>query len=281
MNLAQIDPVALSIGSLQLRWYGLMYLAGFGLGWLLGRWRASRPGSGWTGPDVDDLLTCVMIGIILGGRIGYVLFYDLPVYIHDPMEIMRIWNGGMSFHGGLLGVLGAFWYFARTRGRTFLEVSDFIAPLIPQGLFFGRLGNFINGELWGKVSDVPWAIVFPGAGPLPRHPSQLYEAALEGLLLFIMVWVFSLKPRKVGAVSGLFALGYGVFRFAVEFVRMPDVQLGYLAFGWLTMGQLLCVPLILAGAWLLCRKAPVLAPRMPQTEHKDAPRNKQPKGRKK
>ena len=281
MNLAQIDPVALSIGSLQLRWYGLMYLAGFGLGWMLGRWRASRPGSGWTGPDVDDLLTCVMIGIILGGRLGYVLFYDLPVYINDPMEIMRIWNGGMSFHGGLLGVLGAFWYFARTRGRTFLEVSDFIAPLIPQGLFFGRLGNFINGELWGKVSDVPWAIVFPGAGPLPRHPSQLYEAALEGLLLFIMVWVFSLKPRKVGAVSGLFALGYGVFRFAVEFVRMPDVQLGYLAFGWLTMGQLLCVPLILAGAWLLCRKAPVLAPRMPQTEHKDAPRNKQPKGRKK
>ena len=281
MNLAQIDPVALSIGSLQLRWYGLMYLAGFGLGWMLGRWRASRPGSGWTGPDVDDLLTCVMIGIILGGRLGYVLFYDLPVYINDPMEIVRIWNGGMSFHGGLLGVLGAFWYFARTRGRTFLEVSDFIAPLIPQGLFFGRLGNFINGELWGKVSDVPWAIVFPGAGPLPRHPSQLYEAALEGLLLFIMVWVFSLKPRKVGAVSGLFALGYGVFRFAVEFVRMPDVQLGYLAFGWLTMGQLLCVPLILAGAWLLCRKAPVLAPRMPQPEHKDAPRNKQPKGRKK
>ena len=281
MNLAQIDPVALSIGSLQLRWYGLMYLAGFGLGWMLGRWRASRPGSGWTGPDVDDLLTCVMIGIILGGRLGYVLFYDLPVYINDPMEIVRIWNGGMSFHGGLLGVLGAFWYFARTRGRTFLEVSDFIAPLIPQGLFFGRLGNFINGELWGKVSDVPWAIVFPGAGPLPRHPSQLYEAALEGLLLFIMVWVFSLKPRKVGAVSGLFALGYGVFRFAVEFVRMPDVQLGYLAFGWLTMGQLLCVPLILAGAWLLCRKAPVLAPRMPQTEHKEAPRNKQPKGRKK
>ena len=281
MNLAQIDPVALSIGSLQLRWYGLMYLAGFGLGWMLGRWRASRPGSGWTGPDVDDLLTCVMIGIILGGRIGYVLFYDLPVYIHDPMEIMRIWNGGMSFHGGLLGVLGAFWYFARTRGRTFLEVSDFIAPLIPQGLFFGRLGNFINGELWGKVSDVPWAVVFPGAGPLPRHPSQLYEAALEVLLLFIILWVFSLKPPKVGAVSGLFALAYGVFRFAVEFVRMPDVQLGYLAFGWLTMGQLLCVPLILAGAWLLCRKAPVLAPSMPQAEHKDTPRNKQPKGRKK
>ena len=281
MNLAQIDPVALSIGSLQLRWYGLMYLAGFGLGWMLGRWRASRPGSGWTGPDVDDLLTCVMIGIILGGRLGYVLFYDLPVYINDPMEIVRIWNGGMSFHGGLLGVLGAFWYFARSRGRSFLEVSDFIAPLVPQGLFFGRLGNFINGELWGKVSDVPWAIVFPGAGPNPRHPSQLYEAALEGLVLFFMVWIFSSKPRKTGAVSGLFALGYGVFRFAVEFVRMPDVQLGYLAFGWLTMGQLLCVPLILAGLWLLCRKAPVLAPHVPPVENKPRPGGKSPKGRKK
>ena len=281
MNLAQIDPVALSIGSLQLRWYGLMYLAGFGLGWMLGRWRASRPGSGWTGPDVDDLLTCVMIGIILGGRLGYVLFYDLPVYINDPMEIVRIWNGGMSFHGGLLGVLGAFWYFARSRGRSFLEVSDFIAPLVAQGLFFGRLGNFINGELWGKVSDVPWAVVFPGAGPNPRHPSQLYEAALEGLLLFVMVWIFSSKPRKTGAVSGLFALGYGVFRFAVEFVRMPDVQLGYLAFGWLTMGQLLCVPLILAGLWLMCRKAPVLAPHLPRTEDKNRPAGKSPKGRKK
>ena len=281
MNLAHIDPVALSIGGLQLRWYGLMYLAGFCLGWILGRWRASRPGSGWTAPDVDVLLTCVMIGVILGGRIGYVLFYDLPLYISDPMEILRTWNGGMSFHGGLLGVLGAFWYFARSQGRSFLEVSDFIAPLVAQGLFFGRLGNFINGELWGKVSDLPWAVVFPGAGLNPRHPSQLYEAALEGLLLFVMVWIFSSKPRKTGAVSGLFALGYGVFRFAVEFVRVPDVQLGYLAFGWLTMGQLLCLPLILAGLWLLCRKAPVLAPHMPRTEDKNRPAGKSPKGRKK
>ena len=276
MNLPHIDPVALSIGSLQLRWYGLMYLAGFGLGWFLGRWRASRPGSGWTAADVDDLLTCVMIGIILGGMIGYVLFYDLPVYVQDPMEILRIWNGGMSFHGGLLGVLGAFWYFARTRGRTFLEVSDFIAPLVPQGLFFGRLGNFINGELWGKVSDVPWAMVFPSGGPYPRHPSQLYEALLEGLLLFFMVWFFSAKQRKPGAVSGLFALGYAIFRFAVEFVRVPDVQLGYLAFGWLTMGQLLCLPLMIAGVWLLCRKAP-LAPVRPIS----AEIPKRPKGKKK
>ncbi|MBE6441836.1 MAG: prolipoprotein diacylglyceryl transferase [Desulfovibrio desulfuricans] len=256
MNLPHIDPVAFSIGNLQLRWYGLMYLAGFALGWVLGRRRAARPGSGWTPPDVDDLLTCVMIGIIIGGRLGYVLFYDLPVYLADPMEILRIWNGGMSFHGGLLGVLAAFWYFAHARGRSFLEVSDFIAPLIPQGLFFGRLGNFINGELWGKVSDLPWAVIFPGGGPAPRHPSQLYEALLEGPALFVLVWIFSAKKRKVGAVSGLFAVGYAVFRFAVEFVRVPDAQLGYLAFGWLTMGQLLCVPLFLAGLWLLCRKAP-------------------------
>ena len=258
MMLPHIDPVAFSIGNLQLRWYGLMYLAGFGLGWWLGRRRASRPGSDWRAADVDDLLTCVMIGIILGGRLGYVLFYDLPVYISDPMEILRIWNGGMSFHGGLLGVLGAFWYFARTRHRSFLDISDFVAPLIPQGLFFGRLGNYINSELWGKVTDGPWGVVFPGGGPLPRHPSQLYEALLEGLVLFALVWIYSLKPRKREAVSGLFALGYGLFRFMVEFVRVPDAQLGYLAFGWLTMGQVLCIPLMAVGLWLLCRQAPIM-----------------------
>lgn len=257
MHLPAIDPVALTLGPVQLRWYGLMYLAGFVLGWLLGRRRAARAGSGWKPEDVDDLLTYVMIGIILGGRLGYVLFYDLPVYLEDPAEILRIWNGGMSFHGGLLGVLCAFWYFARTRRRPFLEISDFVAPLIPQGLFFGRLGNFINGELWGKVSDAPWAMVFPGGGPLPRHPSQLYEAALEGAALFAVVWLFSAKPRRRGAVSGLFATGYAVFRFAVEFVRVPDAQLGYLAFGWLTMGQILCLPLLGVGLWLLCRSAPL------------------------
>ena len=179
MQFPAIDPVAFSIGSLQLRWYGLMYLLAFFVGWGLARWRASRPGSGWKTVDVDDLLTFVMLGVILGARLGYVLFYDLPAYIDDPGEILRIWNGGMSFHGGLLGVLCAFWYFARTRKKSFLEVSDFIAPLVPQGLFWGRMGNFINGELWGKVSDVPWAMVFPTGGPWPRHPSQLYERLLE------------------------------------------------------------------------------------------------------
>lgn len=254
------DPVAISIGSLEFRWYGIMYMLAFVAGWLLARYRVTRPGSGWTKEGMDDLLTWVMLGVILGGRLGYVLFYDLPAYLNDPTEIFRIWNGGMSFHGGLLGVLVAFWWYARRNGRTFLEVSDFVAPLIPPGLFFGRLGNFINGELWGHVSNVPWAMVFPHAGPYPRHPSQLYEAALEGLALFALVWIFSQRRRPAGAVSGLFALGYGIFRFSVEFVRMPDANLGYLAFGWLTMGQLLCLPLMAAGIWLLCRNGTAALP---------------------
>lgn len=245
------DPVALNFGHFQLRWYGLMYLVGFLLGWMLGRRRADRLGTGWQKHDVDDLLTCAMLGVILGGRIGYVLFYDLSVYINDPMEILRIWNGGMSFHGGLLGVLAAFWYFARTRNKRFLEIADFVAPLVPQAIFFGRIGNFINGELWGKVSDVPWAIVFPSGGPYPRHPSQLYEALLEGLVLFVALWLISSRKRKEGVVSGCFAIGYATCRFLVEFVRVPDVQLGYLAFGWLTMGQILCLPLFAVGFWLL------------------------------
>lgn len=256
MTFPQIDPVAFSIGSLHLRWYGLMYLFAFVGGWVLGRLRASRPGSGWRAQDVDDLLTFVMLGVILGARLGYVLFYDLAEYIRDPLEIFRVWNGGMSFHGGLLGVVGAFWYFSRTRKKPFLDVADFIAPLVPQGLFFGRLGNFINGELWGKPSDLPWAMIFPSGGPWPRHPSQLYEALLEGVALFVVLWLFSARKRRPGAVAGLFALLYGIFRFAVEFVRVPDVQLGYLAFGWLTMGQVLCLPLILIGAWLIWRPQP-------------------------
>lgn len=252
----RLDPVAVSIGPLQLHWYGLMYLVGFVVGWLLGRLRARRPGSGWTPVEVDDLLTCVMLGVIVGGRLGYAIFYDLPAFLADPLEIFRIWHGGMSFHGGLLGAAGAFLWFARSRKRSFLQVSDFVAPLVPQALFFGRIGNFINGELWGKVSDAPWAMIFPGAGPWPRHPSQLYEALLEGLLLFVALWIYSATPRKPGAVSGFFALGYGLARFLVEFVRVPDAHLGYLAFGWLTMGQVLCLPLMGVGLWLLLRPAP-------------------------
>ncbi|MDR1660448.1 MAG: prolipoprotein diacylglyceryl transferase [Desulfovibrio sp.] len=256
MTPPSLDPVAFSLGSLHIRWYGLMYIFGFASGWFLGRRRASRPGSPWQPAAVDDMLTCAMLGVILGGRLGYVLFYDLAVYIQEPWEILRIWNGGMSFHGGLLGVIAALAIFARSRGVPFLTVTDFVAPLVPPGLFFGRIGNFVNGELWGKVSDVPWAVIFPGGGPWPRHPTQLYEAALEGLALFALVWLYSAKPRKPGAVSGLFAVGYGLARFGVEFVRVPDAQLGYLAFDWLTMGQVLCLPLILAGLFLLCRKTP-------------------------
>lgn len=247
------DPVAFSLGPLQVRWYGLMYLLGFAAGWALGRYRANRPGSGWTPAQVDDLLFYIALGVILGGRIGYVLFYGFHTLLHDPLVLFRIWEGGMSFHGGLLGVLLAMLFYARQLGRGFFVVTDFIAPLIPPGLFFGRIGNFINGELWGGTSDLPWAVVFytPGAGNLPRHPSQLYEAALEGLALFLILWLFSAKPRPTRAVSGLFLLSYGVFRFAIEFVREPDAHLGYLAFGWLTMGQLLCLPMLVFGVWLM------------------------------
>lgn len=256
-----LNPTAFSVGGIEFHWYGLMYLVGFVLGWILGRWRASRPDSGWTGAQVDDLLTLVMLGAIIGGRLGYVLFYDLSAYIKDPLEIFRIWHGGMSFHGGLLGAVAAFLYYGHRNHRPFLQISDFVSPLVPQAIFWGRLGNYINGELWGKTSDLPWAVIFPAAGPEPRHPSQLYEACLEGLLLFIVLWIYSAKPRKTGAVSGLFAVGYGVCRIAVEFVRLPDAHIGYLAFGWLTMGQLLCLPIIAIGLWLLVRPLPPKAPK--------------------
>jgi phosphatidylglycerol:prolipoprotein diacylglycerol transferase len=196
-----------------------------------------------------------MLGVILGARLGFVLFYDLSHYLREPWEIFSLWRGGMSFHGGLLGVLAAVWLFARRRGLRFLAAVDFVAPLIPPGLFFGRIGNFINAELWGRPADVPWGVVFPGAGPLPRHPSQLYEAGLEGLALFAAIWLFSSKARPVGRVSGMFALSYAVCRFLVEYVRQPDAHIGYLAFGWLTMGQALCLPMLLAGLWLLSRRA--------------------------
>ncbi len=254
-----IDPVAFRIGPLAVHWYGLMYLFGFAAGWWLGRLRARQPNSGWQPSQVDDLLFYVAIGVVLGGRLGYILFYGLPQYIDAPLDALKVWQGGMSFHGGLLGVLMAMWLYGRKHGRGFFELTDFLAPLAPLGLGAGRIGNFINGELWGKVSDVPWAMVFPSqAGPLPRHPSQLYQAFLEGVVLFAILWLYSRKPRPTMAVSGMFLFWYGIFRFIVEFVREPDAHIGYLAFGWLTMGQLLTLPMVLLGLlfmWWAYRRA--------------------------
>ena len=248
-----IDPVAFSIGPVHVHWYGIMYLVGFAAAWWLGQRRASWPDSLFSAEQISDLIFYGALGAVLGGRIGYVLFYDLDAYLAEPLNIFKIWQGGMSFHGGLLGVLLAMWLFARKLRLTFFQVTDFLAPLVPIGLGAGRIGNFINGELWGRVTDVPWAMVFPDprAGSLPRHPSQLYEACLEGVVLFIILWLYSGKPRPTMAVSGMFLFCYGMFRFILEFARMPDAQLGFIAFGWLSMGQILSAPMVLAGAGLV------------------------------
>lgn len=244
-----IDPVAFSVGPLSVHWYGLMYLAGFAGGYGLGVLRAARPGSGWDTHEVADVLFYIAIGVILGGRLGYVLFYNPAYYFAHPLEILQLWSGGMSFHGGLLGVIAAVAWYAHRTHRGFFQVADFIAPLTPLGLLAGRIGNFINQELWGRPTDLPWAMVFPATDPerLPRHPSMLYEAFLEGVLLFAVLWIYSRRPRETGRVSGLFLICYAVFRFAVEFVRQPDPHIGYLAFGWLTMGQALSFPMLLFG----------------------------------
>lgn len=248
----QIDPVAISLGPLKIHWYGLTYLVGFVAGWWLGRLRARKPWSPLNEDQVGDLLFYIALGVILGGRFGYVVFYNFVAFIADPLWLLRVWEGGMSFHGGLLGVMLAMWWYGRKVGSGFWRMADFVAPLVPVGLGAGRIGNFINGELWGKPTDVPWGMVFPQApDALARHPSQLYQFALEGVLFFVILWWFSAKPRPRMAVSGLFLVCYGVFRFLVEFVRQPDPQLGYLAFDWLTMGQLLSFPMILAGAGLM------------------------------
>ncbi|MFA5521543.1 MAG: prolipoprotein diacylglyceryl transferase [Castellaniella sp.] len=248
------DPVALQLGPVAVHWYGLMYLLGFALVWLLGRHRIRHGASGLTVRELEDMIFYCVLGVIIGGRLGYAFFYQPGQYLSHPLALLRLWEGGMSFHGGLIGVLAALWLFARKLGRPFLDIGDFIAPLIPPGLAAGRLGNFINGELWGRPSDLPWAMVFPHADGLARHPSQLYEMALEGLLLFAVLWWFSARPRARGRVSGLFLAGYGLMRFLLEFTREPDAFLGLLA-GGLSMGQLLSLPMIIAGIWLM-RRAP-------------------------
>lgn len=287
--LHQIDPIALSAGPLKIHWYGLMYLLAFVTAWWLGR-RRIRAGR-LPGVDMNalsDLAFYGMLGVVLGGRIGYILFYSFGTFLDNPLMIFRVWEGGMSFHGGLLGVMIAAWWWTRRQNMYFFDTMDFVAPLVPAGLGFGRLGNFIGAELWGKHTQAAWGVIFPTTDPdvlalkldtaqlqaqyaagaldrFARHPSQLYQAFLEGLVMFAVLWWFSSKPRPRYAVSGMFALLYGVFRFLVEFVRVPDQQLGYLAFGWLTMGQVLSLPLIALGLFLfwLSRRSPTLQPVVP------------------
>jgi len=243
----QFDPVALHIGPIAVRWYGLMYLVGFALFAFLGKYRARRNLlTGWHPRDIDDMLLYGVFGVILGGRLGYVLFYKPLYYLEHPLEIGAVWQGGMSFHGGLLGVLVALAFFARSRHKRWFDVTDFVAPLVPLGFAAGRIGNFINGELWGRVTSVPWGVVFPQAGPEPRHPSQLYQVALEGVLLFVVLWIFTARRRPEGAASGLFLVGYGLCRFVAEYAREPDGFLGLLALG-LSMGQWLSLPMIVIG----------------------------------
>lgn len=264
----QFDPVIFSLGPVSLRWYGLMYLIGFIFAMWLAIYRANKPNSCWSKDDVENLLYTCFLGVFFGGRIGYVLFYNLPLFLDNPLYLFKIWDGGMSFHGGLIGVISVIIWFSRRRQYSFFQISDFIAPLVPFGLGTGRLGNFINGELWGRVtSNTPWAMLFPNSrnedlvlllnnpqwqllfnqyGVLPRHPSQIYEMLLEGIVLFTILNLFIRQPRPMGSVSGLFLICYGIFRILVEFFRQPDIQLG-LFNGMISMGQILSFPMIVAG----------------------------------
>jgi phosphatidylglycerol:prolipoprotein diacylglycerol transferase len=244
----EFDGLAFSIGPVKVHWYGIMYVVGFIAGWWLARRRAAQPNSTWRPMDVDDLIFFAAMGVILGGRLGWIFFYGFDTIREDPLNIIRVWQGGMSFHGGLVGVMLAVALFAKRRGRKVADVFDFTAPLPAIGLCAGRIGNFINGELWGKPTELPWGMLVDGK---VLHPTQLYEAALEGVVMFAILWWFTSKPRWRLAPAGLFLALYGLFRFAVEFVRVPDENIGYIAFGWLTMGQILSLPVLAAGLALL------------------------------
>lgn len=258
----EIDPIIFTIGPLAVRWYGLAYVAGILIGWYYARrilknaalWRDEKPA--FTLTQLDDFLLWAAVGIVLGGRIGYILFYDLDAVLDNPVRAVEIWNGGMSFHGGLLGTTLAMIVFARRHAIPVWSLFDVVAAVVPIGLFFGRVANFINGELWGRLSSMPWAIVFPTGGPFARHPSQLYEAALEGILLLAVLAYFVYRRmalKSPGLITGIFTCGYAASRIFVEFFREPDPQIGYLAGGWLTMGMVLSVPMALAGIWVIVR----------------------------
>lgn len=246
-----INPIAIDFGIIKIRWYGIAYVVGILLAWWMLHRRSKTIYRIWDKEEVADLIFYTTLGIILGGRLGSVLFYNLPYYFHHPLQIIMINRGGMSFHGGLIGVCIALWVYGKKHNRNFFTITDFVAPAAPIGLFFGRLANFVNGELWGRPTDLPWGMVFPRADNQPRHPSQLYEAFLEGIVLFIIMWAYSRKPKPVMAVSGLFLACYGLFRGSVEWVRQPDIQLGFLYGGWLTMGMLLSFPMFVIGIVLL------------------------------
>ncbi|MGK2914936.1 MAG: prolipoprotein diacylglyceryl transferase [Porticoccaceae bacterium] len=247
-----IDPIAFSVGPVRAHWYGVMYLVGFAAAWLLARQRSRRPGAPVQTNQIEDLIVYSAFGVILGGRCGYVVFYNFDKWLADPLWLFRLWEGGMSFHGGLLGVIFALFLFAHRIHQPFLAVTDFAAPLVPIGLGLGRIGNFIGQELWGRATDVSWGMVFPrDPEQLVRHPSQLYQATLEGIVLFGVLFWYSRQPRPTGAVGGLFLLLYGLFRFAVEFFREPDRQIGFDLFDWMTRGQILCLPMIITGALLM------------------------------
>ena len=275
----QFDPVALSLGPVQVHWYGLTYLVAFALFLWLATRRIRQPqyaNTGWQRSDVEDMLFYGVLGVIVGGRVGYALFYKPGDYLADPLQIFMVWKGGMAFHGGLLGVIIAMALYARRRGRSFLQVMDVVAPCVPIGLASVRVGNFINGELWGRAADpaLPWAMAFPQSGSmLARHPSQLYQVALEGLLLFVLLWLYARKPRATGQVAAAFVFGYGVLRFTAEYFREPDSFLGLLA-GGMSMGQWLCVPMIVIGGalwWWFGRAGIPLVPVLPATAAPVAP----------
>jgi phosphatidylglycerol:prolipoprotein diacylglycerol transferase len=256
----QIDPVALSLGPLQIRWYALAYITGLLIGWRYCMWLATRPPAMAKPADIDDFLVWATAGVVLGGRTGYVLFYQPAYYAAHPLQIAQMWHGGMSFHGGCIGVVTAIILFALKRGIPILGLGDIICCAVPIGLFFGRLANFVNGELFGRVTDVPWAMIFPNGGPLPRHPSQLYQASMEGILLFAILTLLDRRGlrQRPGVISGAFLMGYAVARSIGELFRQPDEQIGFLIFGT-TMGQLLSLPMLFVGLWLILRAKPIAA----------------------